>query len=211
MKNLQITLLLFFSQTITPFTIMIDPSGDTKHTGRVIQDTFERGITMQCAELLKKELNIHLPHVRVVLTRVPGETIQPLQNASFANRLPADFYLSISFYAQTDIPSHVAIYQYLATQTDYWHKYMPLCFYHVSQAYLINIGLTTQLGKKLLKIFQNKTINPFFMPQGLFAIPYKPLIGIKAPAIAIEAGINQKDDYKNLIKPLVAFIAEISS
>ena len=36
---------------------MIDPSGDAKHTGRVIQDTFERGITLQCAEALKKELN----------------------------------------------------------------------------------------------------------------------------------------------------------
>lgn len=210
-KKYILTLIFFHTQSIFSFTVMIDPSGDAKHTGRVIQDTFERGITLQCAELLKKELNKTVPNVRIVLTRVPGETIQPLQNASFANRLQADLYLSISFYLETDIPPHVALYQYITNQTDYWHKYSPLSFYHVSQAHLINIGLTTLLSKKLLKLLQNNNINPFFLPQGLFAIPYKPLVGIKASAIAIEAGINQKDDFKKVIKPLVAFIQEISS
>lgn len=202
---------LFFMHNTMPFTIVIDPSGDAKHTGRVIQDTFERGITLQCAELLKKELNKAVSEVRVVLTRVPGETIQPLQNASFANRLQADLYLSISFYLETDIPSHISLYQYIANQTDYWHKYSPLSFYHVSQAHLINISATTLLNKKLYKILQNNITNPFFSPQGLFAIPYKPLLGIKAPAIAIEAGINQKDDFKHIVKPLVTFIQEITS
>lgn len=204
-------LVLCSTHTMLPFTIMIDPSGDAKHTGRVIQDTFERGITLQCAELLKKELNQTLPHVRVVLTRVPGETIQPLQNASFANRLQVDFYISISFYLEPDIPSHISIYQYITQQTDTWHKFEPLSFYHVSQAHLINLNLTTKLGKQLLEILQNNNINPFFKPQGLFAIPYKPLLGIKAPALAIEAGINHKDDYKYLIKTLVTFIKEITS
>ena len=42
--------------TDNPFTIMIDPAGDAKHTGRLIQDTLERGISLQCAEELKKNL-----------------------------------------------------------------------------------------------------------------------------------------------------------
>lgn len=206
------TVFIFFvcTQLTFSFTVIIDPSGDAKHTGRVIQDTFERGITLQCAELLKKELNQTLPKVRVVLTRVPGETIQPLQNASFANRLQADFYISISFYLETDIPSHISIFHYITQQTDYWHTYVPLSFYHVSQAHLINIALTQKLGKQLLTILQDKNINPFFKAQGLFAIPYKPLLGIKAPALAIEAGIRQKDDYKNIIQPLICFIKEIA-
>ena len=37
------------------FTIMLDPSGDAKHTGRIINKTFERGISLQCAEVLKKK------------------------------------------------------------------------------------------------------------------------------------------------------------
>ena len=205
-----IILFLFYTSNISPFTIMIDPSGDAKHTGRIIQDTFERGITLQCAQALKNELNSTIPQVRVVISRMPGETIQPLQNASFANRLQIDFYINISLYMETNIPSHIAIYQYLTSQTDFWHKYSPLCFYNVSQAHLINIDQTTILGKKLLKILQNNSINNFFKPQGLFAIPYKLLIGIKAPALSIEAGIAHKDDFKYLIKPLIAFIKEIT-
>lgn len=41
------------------FTLMIDPAGDAKHAGRVIEDSFERGITLQCAEKLKKMLKVY--------------------------------------------------------------------------------------------------------------------------------------------------------
>src|SRR5690606_15053887 len=134
--------LLFLTKSLSPFTIMIDPSGDTKHTGRIIQDTFERGITLQCAEQLKKELKKILPNIHIVLTRIPGETIQPLQNAAFANRLQVDLYLSIYFYFEPEIPAHISLYYYLSHQTDYWHTYIPLSFYHVTQAHLINIEQT---------------------------------------------------------------------
>jgi len=188
---------------------MIDPSGDAKHTGRVIEDTFERGITLQCAELLKKEINQAFPDIRVVLTRVPGETIQPLQNASFANRLQADLYLSIYFYPETDIPSHISIFHYLTNTTDLWHQCIPLSFYHINQAHLININNTSHIGSIFLKHLQDKSLNPFFITQGLFAIPFKPLLGIKAPALTIEAGLYKKNDWKYLIKPFLASIKEV--
>ncbi|MBI2353084.1 N-acetylmuramoyl-L-alanine amidase [Candidatus Dependentiae bacterium] len=207
----QVGLFLFLSiSQLHAFTVMIDPCGDAKCTGRVIQDTFERGITLQCAELLKKELNQLAPHIRVVLTRVPGETIQPLQNASFANRLQADLYIRISFYPEIDILPHVSFFQYVTQQTDFWHSYQPLCFYPVMQAHLIHISLTKKLGLLLNDFFKNSSFNNFFKVQGFFSIPYKPLCGIKAPALAIEAGIHQRDDYVYLIKPLVAFIREVA-
>lgn len=202
-------MLCFTHYTLRPFTIMIDPSGDAKHTGRTIQDTFERGITLQFAELLKKELNKAIPHIRVVLTRVPGETIQPLQNASFANRLQVDFYLSIYFYEEEDIPTHITIYQYLTSQTDYWHNYNALSFYHINQAHLININATKVIGEKFVSILQDKEKNPTFLLQGFFAIPFKPLLGIKAPALALEAGISNNNNFKNLLQPLIACIQEI--
>ena len=208
-KHLLLSIMVLLHSNIHPFTIMIDPSGDAKHTGRVIHDTFERGITLQCAELLKKELNKALPHVRIVLTRVPGETIQPLQNASFANRLQVDFYLSICFYPDFDIPNSIAIYQYLTQPTDYWHNHIPLHFYHIDQAHLININATSEIGKKFLNTLQNKSINSFFLVKGLFAIPFKPLIGIKAPALALEVGLAQKNDFNQIIKPIIACIKEI--
>lgn len=212
-KQLLLTVLvfktIFFSNIINAYTIMIDPSGDAKHTGRVIEDTFERGITLQCAEKLKAELNKILPQVRVILTRVPGETIQPLQNASFANRLQVDLYLSIYFYPEADIPSHLSIFHYLIAATDLWHQYNPLSFYHINQSHLINIEHTKKLGEMLLNVLQDTTNNPFFAVKGLFAVPFKPLLGIKAPALAIEAGLSKKNDWQHLVKPLVLSIKEI--
>ncbi len=199
------------SMLALPFTLMIDPAGDAKHTGRMLQDTFERGVTLQCAQLLKKELNQRLPQLRVVISRVPGESIQPLQNASFANRLQVDLYLSISFYQQTQTPPQISLFYYLAHPTDHWHTYQPLSFYHICQAHMINMHTTVALGKKLLHIFQNSSINSYFNSQGMFGIPYKPLLGIKAPAIAIEAGLAQGSDYVYVIDPLIAFIQGVAS
>ena len=66
---------------------MLDPAGDAQNPGRTIDDNFERGITLQFAEKLKEMLQEKFPTIRVVLSRTPGESLQPLQNANFANRL----------------------------------------------------------------------------------------------------------------------------
>lgn len=202
---------IFTSVTIVPFTIMIDPTGDAKHTGREIEDTFERGITVLCAQALKTEIIKLIPNVQVILTRVPGEKLSELQNASFANRLGVDFYLSLAFYAEPMIPKHVAIFYYLEQETDTWHRYNALQFYHASQAHLININLTKQFAKTFLQHFEQKTINTSFIMRGVFGLPCKPLMGIKAPALCIEAGLESKDDWKNLINPLISCIQAIIS
>jgi N-acetylmuramoyl-L-alanine amidase len=191
------------------FTVMIDPYGDSKNTGHEIDDTFERAITLECAQELKKQLNKSCPSIRVVLTRAPGESVQPLQNASFSNKLQANFYLSLSFYSQQDIPSDISFFYYLENQTDLWHKYNSLCFYHVDNAYLINLKLSKLIGEAFLSSFKQKPISSVFVPLGLFACPYKQLTGVKAPSIAIEAGLQKKDDWKYLIQPLISCIESI--
>lgn len=195
----------------TPFTILIDPAGDAQHTGREIGDTFERGITLQCAQELKKQLTENNPNIRVILTRVPGETIQPLHNALFSNRLQANLYLRIGFYYEQNIPSHVSIFYYCENTTDYWHKYNPLRFYPLEQAYLINLNTTKELGTTFLQIFNNNKINSVFVPYGLFGIPLQPLIGIQAPALYIEAGLYNTNDWRHLIKPLISCIQAITT
>src|SRR3989339_258513 len=129
------------------FTIMIDPAGDAKHTGRLVQDTLERGISLQCAEELKKVIMQKHTNIRVILTRVPGETIQPLQNASFANRLNIDLYLSIYFYEEQHTPAYITLYHYIENPiVDYWYKPINLCFYQANQAHLTNLTQTTTWG-----------------------------------------------------------------
>lgn len=191
-----------------PFTIMIDPAGDAKHTGRLIGNTFERGISLQCAEQLKTILTQKFKNnIRVVLTRVPGETIQPLQNAAFANRLGANLYLRIDFYYEPETPAHVTVYHYIEHPvTDVWHKPQDLCFYQVNQAHLSHLKLTQSWGAILLDVLQDKNISKFFQPRGLFGVPFTPLVGIKAPALAVEVGLKNKEDWQLIINPLVTAI-----
>lgn len=192
------------------FTIMIDPAGDAKHTGRLIGDTLERGISLQCAEQLKTILTRMFKNIRVILTRVPGETIQPLQNASFANRLGVDLYLSLYFYHEPETPAHVTLYHYLENPvTDFWHKPIALSLYQVNQAHLLNLKTTQAWGKIILEILQDKKSSKFFRPQGLFGIPFTPLVGIKAPAIAVEVGLKNKQDWQQIIDPLIVAIERI--
>ena len=196
--------------SIGQFTIMIDPAGDAKHTGRLIKDTLERGISLQCAEQLKATITQKFNNVRVILTRVPGETIQPLQNASFANRLGVDLYVSLYFYNEEQAPAHVTLYHYLDNPiVDFWHQPTNLLLYQVNQAHLANLKTTQKWGQILLEVLQDKTCSKCFHPRGLFGIPFTPLLGIKAPAIAVEVGLKNKQDWKHIIDPLIIAIEKI--
>src|SRR5579872_1728748 len=86
-KVLLLCISTFTAFARTPFTIMLDPAGDAQYPGRIIDDCFERGITLQLAEQLSTVIAQRFPSIRVVITRQPGETRQPLQHANFANRL----------------------------------------------------------------------------------------------------------------------------
>ena len=196
-------------QAEQPFTIMIDPTGDGTYAGREIQDTFERGITLQCAKELKKQLTEHFSNIRVIFTRAAGETIQPMHNALFSNRLQAQLYLRIGFYHEPNMPSHIALFYYCQNSTDFWQKINPLQFYHVNQAHLLHLTLTKQLAINFLQILQNNQINSVFVAHGAFAIPFKPFIGIQAPALYLEAGLHNASDWKYTIKPILAFVQSI--
>ncbi len=192
------------------FTIMIDPAGDAKHTGRLIVDTLERGISLQCAEQLKSKLTGLYKNIRVILTRVPGETIQPLQNASFANRLNVDLYVSLYFYHESQTPAHITLYHYVENPiTDFWHKSHPLLFYPLDQAHLLSITKTQKWGSIFLEVLSHKECSKYFKPCGFFGIPFTPLLGIKSPALAIEIGLKNKQDWQLIIDPLIIAIERI--
>src|SRR5271156_6610097 len=95
-----------------PFTLMLDPAGDAQNPGRIIEDSFERGITLQCMQELQAVIAQRFPRIRVVVTRSPGETRQPLQNANFANRLDVDLYISIHCYPESKPKSQLYLYYF---------------------------------------------------------------------------------------------------
>lgn len=185
-----------------PLTILLDPAGDARSPGRVIEDTFERGITLQFAQALKEALEKELPGSRIILTRFPGETIEPLQNAAFSNRLHADLYCGFSFYQHPKPASQVYTYFYLRQPTtDFWRKKADeLTFVPYTEAYLGVLPHTAPLVTKYTKAVEQQAQSAQVYPA--VGLPCKPLIGIASVALYTEIGIHEKDDWKHLVEPI---------
>lgn len=189
-------------------TIMLDPAGDAQNTGRIIGDNFERGITLQYAQKLKKALEELIPYARIILTRFPGETLEPLQNAAFSNRLNADIYISINFYPALNELSRCFIYNLVYDPTtDFWHKkqkrqvFLPYNAAHLNQLNK-SCALTNTIYANL-KPLQNQGL---FALEPIYRFPFKPIIGVQAASFGFEIGLHQKDDWQLFVKPLAQAI-----
>lgn len=185
----------------TGFSLMIDPAGDAQHTGRTLDGTFERGITLQCAQALKEELEKRDRAISIILTRLPGEAVQPLQNAHFANRLAVDLYLNINFYQATSTKPHACIYAF-SYGNDFVSQTSNLSFYTYDKAYLHNKSITRTYGQLMQNVLANEMYARQFSCTGLFFIPFRPLTGITAPALAFEASLKRKEDWHVYVQPL---------
>ena len=45
----------------------------------------------------------------------------------------------------------------------------------------------------------------------LIGIPFKPLVGIRAPALGIEIGLKNKDDWERFVQPVMQALVSLSS
>lgn len=193
------------------FTVMIDPAGDAQKTGRVIGDNFERSITFSCARALKEELEKTVPQVRVLITREPGEISEPYQSATFANRLRANLFISLTCYQEAAGTATCALYHVLYDPvTDLWYKKEARTSWDpYFAAHCANLKATLLAIKTL-----QDALAPYHQ-QGLFqlpvyrGIPYRPLVGVQAPAIGCELGISNPDGWRLLIGPLVDGITHV--
>ena len=191
------------------FTLIINPGGDARDPGREIDETFEQIISMQCAEAIKKELEQKVPGVRVMFTRSAGEIAEPLQNASLVNRLNADLYVSLNFFHQKEKANKLFIYRLIYNpKTDIWSKKSDeLSLMPYTQAYRLSLKTSESISTLFYDECKKETAaeklpTPLICiaPKG---IPYKPLVGITAPAIGLEIGIRKKDDWKDIVPILI--------
>lgn len=200
--------LFIFPTYLTPFSIMLDPAGDAHHAGRIIDDCFERGLTLQFCENLKKELEKKHP-VHVILTRTPGDTLEPLQNASFANRLGVQIYISFHFFQEAEERSKINLYHFIHNPvTDFWSPQQnTLRFIRFDEAHKITIQQTSnyvqQLHKSLSKTIKHADTAP------AVSLPFKPLLGITAPAIGIEISLHNRNDWRNYISGMAQAIGAL--
>lgn len=191
------------------FTIMLDPAGDAQHAGRKIGDYTERGATLQFANALKKSIEDSHNGVRVILTRFPGETIQPRQNASFANRLDVDLYLSLHFFKQTTRKSLLHLFHFcLHPTTDFWSPQTPnLAFVKSNEIHKISIKTSQNWAQLLFESMHDHNKN--FDTSKPLGIPFKPLYALKAPGIGIEASLTHPEEWQQYIQPITDGISTV--
>jgi len=181
---------------------MLNPAGDAHDAGRTLSDGFERGVTRQFAEKLKKSLEKHT-NARIILTHNAGETISQKQKANFANRLNIDLYISI----------HASPSDHLGIDTYYYKSdlFTPivsdqLALYPTHQACFISHKKTAAIAEKGLVASEYKTKYIVKEPIG---IPLKNLVGVIAPTFTIELHIKKTGDLLFYIKPISKGIAHV--
>ena len=181
-------------------------------TGRGAQDRFATimldpvGNSLPFAHALQTHIEQAVPGTRVILTRTANETVRPLQHANFANRLEVDLFLSLRCYEDASTRPQLAIYTF--SYGDYApSRIQDLAFYTYDQAHLLASGATQKYAHAMEDTF--KKYAKQFDLIGSFSLPYKPLIGVTAPAIGIEIGLKNKQSWQSFVAPLCEAVAEI--
>jgi len=187
-----------------PVTIMLDPAGHARNSGRKLSNNFERAETLKLAESLSSILEERYK-LKVVFTRSPGEEIVPLQNASFANRLDVDFFLSLHIYKEESAKPKIFAYHLVFNPiADFAKRTIdPLSFIPVHQAHFMSINRTVFAGNMIKSILNRQEYQKQFDFYGLYGIPLKPLVGMSVPALLLEIGINEDDKWQSLVEPII--------
>ncbi|BDC34162.1 hypothetical protein Noda2021_01200 [Candidatus Dependentiae bacterium Noda2021] len=188
--------------------IMLNPHGDAAHAGRSIEDSFERGITLQIAEYLKLRLEEHYPHVTVLLTRMPGEIIEPLHNAQCANRISPFMYISIHCYEEKNPLPHVYLYTF-SYGNSFFNPSKELSLYRYDQAHLLSKQKSAEISNIFANALKREEYNRCCIVEDVIALPFKPLLGITCPAFAVEIGLAQKKDWHMIAAPFLEGIQTV--
>jgi len=200
--------MMFIHAQLNSFTIMLDPAGDAKQAGRSLPNGFERGATFQFAQALKQQLELQSPDINIILTKKAGETLEELQTANFANNLLVDLLLNINFYEETSIKPSIFIYYYQNQSFFNQSQDFALDFYPYHQAFIFNFDKTKLYANHMQKCLSQAQYKHYFTCQPAYGIPFRPLVGIIAPAIGIEIGLK-KNGWEPYLQPIAKSLSEI--
>ncbi len=190
------------------YTIMLDPAGDAKHTGRLIGDHFERGLTLQCAQYIKATLEDTFNNIEVLMTRFPGQTIAPLQNATFANHM-ADLYISLHCCSQPTSHNSVSFYYYCADPTALAKKQSKkITFIPVEQVHQQATALSQNYAHAMYHAC-NPQENASYTAHAPLGILFLPLKGILCPSFALELALKNPQDISFFAQVVVNGIATL--
>jgi len=198
-----------FQQTSKPAhkaTIMFAPFGNNSMQGRSLKSNFESSISHQFVHELAQELESNFPETHIQISHEKTDLLAPLQLAMMANRLPADLFVQFQFYH--DHEATICLY-HCSYYNNFLSKCWDLSWCHADQAYLINKKNSASWAKKMANVLSSSDYSKWFTVIGPHAIPLKPMIGIIAPALLIEIGLPNDDDWKQMIAPITESLKPI--
>lgn len=198
----------FMEKERRQYTVIIDPSGDARRTGRKIGDNFERGLTLQCAEKVREYIEARAPHIKIIISRMPGDVVYDLQHASLSNRLDADLFINLNFYHCQDTKPTVFLYQF-SYGADFACCNQGLALHTYDEAYRINKTASDEMGLLFKKSLMQQKYQPLCTVAGVYHLPIKPLIGVVAPSLCIDAGLKGKEAWVNYVEPLACGIMQV--
>jgi hypothetical protein len=186
--------------------MIFNPAGDSHTPGRIIGESFERTVALQCVQALKMALEQASPTVRIIVTHAPGEVVSQFRTASYVNTLDAHLYLHIGVYHTLSETPEISLYAMAVDSvTDTWvhhdaGNFIPFYYAHRQKI---------RQSRELLGAFHAHvaTQRPIpFQVHDIRVVPYKPLVGIAIPAIAIEIGLPSDAAWQQCIEPLVTML-----
>lgn len=192
-----------------PALIVLDPAGDTHNPGRLIGDVYERGLAYQYTQQLKQTLEKN-PLMHCVITRTPGQVMQPLEQANIANQLQAALFVRIHFFQyECQVPR---IYIYFYARGDEFIPTLPahsLTLLPYDRAHWLHATQTRALATACKKQLSSPENQRLCTTDGPYGLPLKSLLGITQPALVIEIGVHEPSQPTVLIAPLARCIEKI--
>lgn len=183
------------------FLLIFNPAGDAQYAGRMVQDTTARSITHQLAHQL--EFYLHRKYgstVKVLVTHRPFDALSPWQVASFVNQWRASLVISLECFEDNQPRPRLFVYQTAGQSTPIAHP-DTLTVYRADQTYLAHSPQTQTYAEQLCNQLQNQ-LDARWECSGPHALPLAPLKGMVVPALLLEIGLKDKDDWRALAEPL---------
>lgn len=193
-----------------PFVLFLAPAGHATQPGRALRQGYERAAALHWATALKTELESRYT-CRVVISRSPGETLEEFQTATYSNRLQPDLFISLSLFPVNAFKPQLFVFNLLVDPlTDAARRLAtPNAFVPYEQAHCMNLIQSTTLARHLISLALQPEYEKQIDCRGPYAFPYKPLMGICAPSIGLEAGILKDTDWQLSMKLLVAAVGQM--
>ena len=183
--------------------LVLDPEGDVMNNGRKLATGYERNETLQFAEELKKTL-MKTGEVRVVIAHTSRKKKSPYQAVSFANRVKADLFITLTMVTQEDVkPSLALYYRSLNPLTEQTPQRQPqLSLTPVSLAHSLTILATKNSISRIHEVLTEPHYLKLMHSQKPLGIPIKPLAGLTVPGLLMEVGVSRHSSWNPLVKPV---------